>query len=257
MIRHFFLVLDLHQLLLASLCWRTQTADHFHRTISPAQIPTLGRAGAQAASASDPLSWGAGTECEAAKRGGAGAAADCDHTGARRRLRAYADPQRAVAHDLGALVKTHSWNCDIDIEQCPHCGGQLKLIAAIEEPAATQRILTHLGLVAQPSPRVPARRVDMLQAASWTNRAGWGQGRGRRSSGARANARMECKSGTWDQSIVSDVEKMAGVQCMGTRLTARASSDTFMIREKGRLKFLYPPERFHGAELVGAVGGER
>ena len=26
--------------------------------------------------------------------------------------------------------------------QCPHCGGQLKLIAAIEEPAVSQRILT-------------------------------------------------------------------------------------------------------------------
>jgi Transposase zinc-binding domain len=34
---------------------------------------------------------------------------------------------------------------DIDIEHCPHCGGQLKLIAAIEEPAAIERILTHLG----------------------------------------------------------------------------------------------------------------
>ena len=29
---------------------------------------------------------------------------------------------------------------DIDIEHCPHCGGQLKLIAAIEEPAAIARI---------------------------------------------------------------------------------------------------------------------
>jgi hypothetical protein len=42
---------------------------------------------------------------------------------------------------------------DIDIEQCPHSGGQLKLIAAIEEPAA------------QPRPRAPAVRVDLLQAA--------------------------------------------------------------------------------------------
>jgi len=28
---------------------------------------------------------------------------------------------------------------DIDIERCPHCGGQLKLIAAIEDAAATAR----------------------------------------------------------------------------------------------------------------------
>ena len=54
---------------------------------------------------------------------------------------------------------------DIDIERCPHCGGQLKLIAAIEEPAVIQRILTHLGLAAQPPPRAPAVRVDLLQAA--------------------------------------------------------------------------------------------
>ena len=54
---------------------------------------------------------------------------------------------------------------DIDIERCPHCGGQLKLIAAIEEPAVIQRILTHLGLAAQPPPRAPAVRLDLFEAA--------------------------------------------------------------------------------------------
>ena len=54
---------------------------------------------------------------------------------------------------------------DIDIERCLHCGGQLKLIAAIEDAAAIARILTHLGLAAQPPPRAPARRVDLFQAA--------------------------------------------------------------------------------------------
>ena len=54
---------------------------------------------------------------------------------------------------------------DIDIEHCPRCGGQLKLIAAIEEPAVIARILTHLGLAAQPLPRAPALRVDLFQAA--------------------------------------------------------------------------------------------
>ena len=54
----------------------------------------------------------------------------------------------------------------LDIELCPHCGGRLKLLAAIEEPAVIERILTHLGLAAQPPPpRAPARRVDLLQAA--------------------------------------------------------------------------------------------
>jgi len=42
---------------------------------------------------------------------------------------------------------------DIDIERYPHCGGQLKLIAAIEDAAAIVRILTHLGLAAQPPSR--------------------------------------------------------------------------------------------------------
>jgi hypothetical protein len=54
---------------------------------------------------------------------------------------------------------------DIDIEHCPHCAGRLKLIVAIKEPAVIQRILTHLGLAAQPPPRAPAVRVDLFQAA--------------------------------------------------------------------------------------------
>jgi len=35
---------------------------------------------------------------------------------------------------------------DIDTERCA-CGGQLKIIAAIEEPAVIVRILMHLGLL--------------------------------------------------------------------------------------------------------------
>ena len=35
---------------------------------------------------------------------------------------------------------------DIDLEHCPQCGGDFKIIAAIEEPAVIVRILTHLGL---------------------------------------------------------------------------------------------------------------
>jgi len=54
---------------------------------------------------------------------------------------------------------------DIDIEHCPHCGGRVKIIAAIEDPAAIVNILTHLGLPARAPPRSPARRVDLFQAA--------------------------------------------------------------------------------------------
>ena len=53
---------------------------------------------------------------------------------------------------------------DFDVERCG-CGGKLRIIAAIEEPAVIERILTHLGLSAQPPPRTPARRVDLFQAA--------------------------------------------------------------------------------------------
>ena len=48
---------------------------------------------------------------------------------------------------------------DIDIERCPQCGGKLKMIAAIEEPAVIERILTHLGLSAQPPPRTLAGKT--------------------------------------------------------------------------------------------------
>ncbi|MCX7136528.1 MAG: hypothetical protein NTW47_07775 [Proteobacteria bacterium] len=41
----------------------------------------------------------------------------------------------------------------IDLEHCPLCGGALKIIAAIEEPAVIVRILTHLGLPVRAPPR--------------------------------------------------------------------------------------------------------
>ncbi len=41
---------------------------------------------------------------------------------------------------------------DSDLEHSPQCGGELKIIAAIEEPAVIVRILTHLGLPARAPP---------------------------------------------------------------------------------------------------------
>ena len=46
---------------------------------------------------------------------------------------------------------------EIDLEHCPNCGGQLRIIAAILESAVIERILTHLGLQARAPPRAPAR----------------------------------------------------------------------------------------------------
>ena len=46
---------------------------------------------------------------------------------------------------------------EIDLEHCPNCGGELKIIAAILEQPVIEKILTHLGLQARAPPRAPAR----------------------------------------------------------------------------------------------------
>ena len=45
---------------------------------------------------------------------------------------------------------------EIDIEHCPHCGGNMKIIAAILERAAITKILNHLGYL-------PGRYHDHLR----------------------------------------------------------------------------------------------
>ena len=37
---------------------------------------------------------------------------------------------------------------EIELEHCPNCGGELKIIAAILEQPVIEKILTHLGLQA-------------------------------------------------------------------------------------------------------------
>ena len=46
---------------------------------------------------------------------------------------------------------------ELDLEHCPNCGGELKIIAAILETPVIEKILTHLGLQARAPPRAPAR----------------------------------------------------------------------------------------------------
>ena len=53
---------------------------------------------------------------------------------------------------------------EIDMEHCPNCGGELKIIAAILEQPVIEKILTHLGLQARAPPRALARG-QALQAA--------------------------------------------------------------------------------------------
>ena len=53
---------------------------------------------------------------------------------------------------------------ELDLEHCPNCGGELKIIAAILEQQVIEQILTHLGLQARAPPRSPACG-QALQAA--------------------------------------------------------------------------------------------
>jgi len=51
----------------------------------------------------------------------------------------------------------------IDIELCPHCGGTLRVIAAIEDPRVIQTILAHIAqrnAVSDAQPRAPPPTFD-------------------------------------------------------------------------------------------------
>jgi hypothetical protein len=53
---------------------------------------------------------------------------------------------------------------DLDLEHCPNCGGELRIIAAILEQPVIERTLSHMGLQTRAPPRSPARG-QVLQAA--------------------------------------------------------------------------------------------
>jgi hypothetical protein len=46
---------------------------------------------------------------------------------------------------------------NIDVETCSKCGGNMKIIAAIEDPKVIRKILEHMGLALMPPPLHPAR----------------------------------------------------------------------------------------------------
>ena len=52
----------------------------------------------------------------------------------------------------------------LDLEHCPNCGGELKIIAAILEQPVIEKILTHMGLQAR-APQRSAARGQAPQAA--------------------------------------------------------------------------------------------
>ena len=45
---------------------------------------------------------------------------------------------------------------ELDLEQCPNCGGERNIIAAIPEQPVFEKILTYLGLQARAPPPSPA-----------------------------------------------------------------------------------------------------
>jgi hypothetical protein len=59
---------------------------------------------------------------------------------------------------------------EFDLEHCPNCGGELKIIAAILEQPVIEKILTDQGLRAPAPPRAPARG-KVLQAADHAERS--------------------------------------------------------------------------------------
>lgn len=92
------------------------------------------------------------------------------------KLRAAVIPQPVQKDSVPAHEDTHgqaarmSWArllkrvFDIDVDRCT-CGGQLKIIAAIEDPVVIVRILAHLGLPARAPPRTPTRELSLNHAA--------------------------------------------------------------------------------------------
>lgn len=70
-------------------------------------------------------------------------------------------PQGSVEVD-GMALRDEAQRADL--EHCPNCGGELKIIAVILEQPVIEKILTHLGLQARAPPRSAARE-QALQAA--------------------------------------------------------------------------------------------
>ena len=54
---------------------------------------------------------------------------------------------------------------DIEVLECPRCGGHLRFVAAIMLSSAIQRILRHLGLPSDPVELAPARAPPELDDA--------------------------------------------------------------------------------------------
>ena len=55
----------------------------------------------------------------------------------------------------------------IDVLECEHCGGRLRLLATIEAPATIAVILNHLGLPREKPSLAPARAPPWFADSAW------------------------------------------------------------------------------------------
>jgi len=54
-------------------------------------------------------------------------------------------------------VQCETRSFEIDVLACPECGGRLRLLATIEQPAVVRKILSHLGIPTECPEPLPAR----------------------------------------------------------------------------------------------------
>jgi hypothetical protein len=59
---------------------------------------------------------------------------------------------------------------DIDVETCPSCGGRMRLLALVTEPASVARLLRHMAEPTEPPPRAPARDPPFWQSRARRHR---------------------------------------------------------------------------------------
>jgi hypothetical protein len=78
--------------------------------------------------------------------------------------RARAASAKRTAVSVSDRQRAMSWSqrlkrvFETDIETCQQCGGRLRVIASIEQPAVIERILDHLGHTVEPiDPAHPSR----------------------------------------------------------------------------------------------------
>ena len=51
----------------------------------------------------------------------------------------------------------------IDVTECPDCGGRMRIVAALTDPASIRSYLEGVGLSARPPPIAPARTAQQSQ----------------------------------------------------------------------------------------------